>query len=72
MIAIKLFLSILPIIIIGMFLYKMDKYKEPNHVLRNIFLVSVGVGLMGGLLSASLDNYLSTIQFNSIFVYNVV
>lgn len=72
MFTIKLFLSILPIVVIGILLYKMDKDKEPNHVLRNIFLVSIGVGLAGGLLSSALDKYLSTIHFNSIFVYNVI
>ena len=72
MFTIKLFLAITPIIIIGVMLYKIDKDKEPPKLLRNIFLVSIGVGLLGGLLSSSLDTYLNTLNFNSLFVYNVV
>lgn len=72
MFTIKLFLAITPIVIIGVMLYKIDKDKEPPKLLRNIFLVSIGVGLLGGLLSSSLDTYLNTLNFNSLFVYNVV
>ena len=72
MFTIKLFLSIIPIIVIANLLYKIDKDKEPSKVLINIFVVSVVVGLIGGLFSSAVDKFLSTLNFNSIFVYNVV
>lgn len=72
MFTIKLFLSLLPIVIIGIAIYKIDVNKEPKEVLRNIFIGSIIVGLVGGTISYFLTKYLNTLTFNSKFVYNVV
>ena len=72
MFTIKLFLSIIPIAIIALVMYKIDIDKEPKKVLKQIFISSMIVGLAGGLISYFLVQYIDKLQFNSIFVYNVV
>ena len=72
MFTIKLFLSIIPILIIAYAVYKIDVDKEPKEILKKIFISSMVVGLVGGLASYYLTKFLENIQFNSIFVYNIV
>ena len=49
MFTIKLFLSIIPIIIIAFAMYKIDIEKEPKKILNQIFISSMIVGLIGAL-----------------------
>ncbi len=72
MFTIKLFLSLIPIIIIAVAMYKIDIDKEPKKVLRQIFISSIVIGLIGGLISSYLTKFIDTLNFNSIFVYNIV
>lgn len=72
MFTIKLFLSIIPIAIIALVMYKIDIDKEPKKVLKQIFISSIIVGLAGGLISYFLVQYIDKLQFNSILVYNIV
>ena len=72
MFTIKLFLAIIPIIVIAFIMYKIDVEKEPKKILNQIFISSMVVGLIGGLISYFLTQYLDKLQFNSIFVYNVI
>lgn len=71
MFTIKLFLSLIPIIIIAFVMYKIDVDKEPKDVLKKIFIASIVIGLIGGLLSYYLTTLLDKVQFNSLFVKNV-
>ena len=51
MFTIKLFLAIIPIIVIAFIMYKIDVEKEPKKILNQIFISSMIVGLIGGLIS---------------------
>lgn len=70
--AIKLLLSIIPIIIIAYAVYKIDVDKEPKTVLKKIFIASIVIGLIGGILSYYLTKLLDSLQIYSAFVYNVI
>ena len=72
MFTIKLFLSIIPIIIIAFAMYKIDIEKEPKKVLNQIFISSMVVGLIGGLGSYYLTELINKLTFNSLLVYNIV
>lgn len=69
---IKLLLSIIPIIIIAYAVYKIDVDKEPKTVLKKIFIASIVIGLIGGILSYYLTKLLDSLQIYSAFVYNVI
>lgn len=71
MFTIKLFLSLIPILIIALVVYRIDVDKEPKEVLNKIFISSIVIGLIGGTASYYLSNFISTLKFNSLFVYNV-
>ena len=72
MFTIKLFLSIIPILIIAFAMYKIDIEKEPKKILNQIFISSMIVGLIGGLGSYYLTELISKLNFNSVLVYNIV
>ena len=72
MFTIKLFLSIIPILIIAFAMYKIDIEKEPKKVLNQIFISSMVVGLIGGLGSYYLTELINKLNFNSLLVYNIV
>ncbi|MBQ8535705.1 MAG: PrsW family intramembrane metalloprotease [Bacilli bacterium] len=72
MFTIKLFLSIIPIVIIALAMYKIDIEKEPKKVLKQIFISSMIIGLIGGLGSYYLTNFLDSLQLNSLVVYNII
>ena len=44
-------LSILPVVLIGIFYYKRDTQKEPTKLLRNLFLSGIASGLLVGFTS---------------------
>lgn len=72
MFTIKLFLSIIPIVIIALAMYNIDIEKEPKKVLKQIFISSMVIGLIGGLGSYYLTNFLDSLQLNSLVVYNII
>lgn len=72
MFTIKLFLSIIPIVIIALTMYNIDIEKEPKKVLKQIFISSMVIGLIGGLGSYYLTNFLDSLQLNSLVVYNII
>lgn len=72
MFTIKLFLSIIPIVIIALVMYNIDIEKEPKKVLKQIFISSMVIGLIGGLGSYYLTNFLDSLQLNSLVVYNII
>ena len=69
MFTIKLFLSIIPILIIAFAMYKIDIEKEPKKVLNQIFISSMVVGLIGGLGSYYLTELINKLNFKQTYLY---